>query len=267
MMHFIDTHGHLNSEAFDADREAVIARMKEAGMLGALVIGCEESELPGVRALVAAHPGFLFGAWALHPEYADKPDPSAERIAEIVSEPGMVAVGETGLDYYWCKEPLDWQRSRFRTHIEAAKAAGKPVIVHARDAEADALKILAEEHAGDVGFVLHCFCGDLKTALGVIDAGGYVSFTGALTFKRNEALRKIAAALPLDRLLLETDCPYMAPVPLRGKRCEPQFAALVGECIAGLKGVSPEEVGRVTTQNAVKLFHLPIHIPEEAQTK
>ena len=238
-MQFIDSHSHLNSDAFDEDRE-----------------------LPKLEALLAEHPGWLFGAWALHPEFPDKPEPTVERIAEICSRPGFVAVGETGLDFYWCKEPLDWQRARFRRHIEAAKAIGKPLIIHARDSERESLEILRDMHAGDVGFVMHCFCGDTDTALAVVDAGGHVSFTGNLTFKRNEALRETARALPLESLLLETDCPYMAPVPKRGKRCEPQYVEYVAECLAGLFGVDKAHVARQTTANAVRLFRLPIRLEE-----
>ena len=261
-MQFIDSHSHLNSDAFDEDRDEVIARMKAAGMAAAMVIACEDDELPKLEALLAEHPGWLFGAWALHPEFPDKPEPTVERIAEICSRPGFVAVGETGLDFYWCKEPLDWQRARFRRHIEAAKAIGKPLIIHARDSEREALEILRDMHAGDVGFVMHCFCGDTDTALAVVDAGGHVSFTGNLTFKRNEALRETARALPLESLLLETDCPYMAPVPMRGRRCEPQYVEYVAECLAGLFGVDKAHVARQTTANAVRLFRLPIRLEE-----
>ena len=219
-MQFIDSHSHLNSDAFDEDRDEVIARMKAAGMAAAMVIACEDDELPKLEALLA------------------------------------------GLDFYWCKEPLDWQRARFRRHIEAAKAIGKPLIIHARDSEREALEILRDMHAGDVGFVMHCFCGDTDTALAVVDAGGHVSFTGNLTFKRNEALRETARALPLESLLLETDCPYMAPVPKRGKRCEPQYVEYVAECLAGLFGVDKAHVARQTTANAVRLFRLPIRLEE-----
>lgn len=262
-MYLIDSHSHLNDSAFSHDRNAVIDRMKAAGMLAAMVIACQSEDLPDVETLLAEHAGFLFGAWALHPEYSDKPEVTVEEIAEIASRPGMVAVGETGLDFYWCKEPLDWQRERFRRHIEAARQIEKPLIVHARDAEPAALEILREMHAGDMGFVMHCYCGDLPTAEAVVDAGGYVSFTGNLTFKRNEALRTVAARLPLDRLLLETDCPYMAPVPYRGKRCEPQYVEYIARCHAELRDLTTEEVAAQTALNAIRLFHLPITLPSE----
>lgn len=258
-MFFIDSHSHLNDESFNDDREAVIDRMKAAGLSAAIVVACTESDLPLTQSLLAAHPGYLFGAWALHPEYKDETDPTIERIIEVCSAPQMVAVGETGLDYYWCKEPLDWQRRRFRTHIEAARAIGKPLIVHARDAEKDAVEILRETHAGDVGFVLHCYSSDTDTALAAVDAGGLVSFTGSLTFKRNDALRDVARALPLEKIMLETDCPYMAPVPFRGKRCEPTYIPQIGQCLADVKGVTLAEVARVTTATAERFFKLPVH--------
>ena len=260
-MQFIDSHSHLNSSAFDEDRDAVIGRMKAAGMAAALVIGCEDDELGQVESLVAAHPGFLIGAWALHPEFPDKRVPDVDEIAEIASRPGMVAVGETGLDFYWCREPLDWQRDRFRRHIAAARKAGRPIIVHARDSEREALEILRDTKAGDMGVVMHCFCGDMETALGVVDAGGTVSFTGNLTFRRNDALREVARVLPLSNLLLETDCPYMAPFPLRGKRCEPQYVEYVAALLAELKGVDKQTVAEETTRNAVRLFQLPGILP------
>ena len=172
-MQFIDSHSHLNSDAFDEDRDEVIARMKAAGMAAAMVIACEDDELPKLEALLAEHPGWLFGAWALHPEFPDKPEPTVERIAEICSRPGFAAVGETGLDFYWCKEPLDWQRARFRRHIEAAKAIGKPLIIHARDSEREALEILRDMHAGiGDGIALAVRHADLRKPLAVrLDIG------------------------------------------------------------------------------------------------
>ena len=258
MTAFIDSHCHLTDRAFAEDLDAVIARMKADGMPAAITIGCEDDDVAPLRALLDAHPGFLFGAWAVHPEYPDAREADVDEIAERASEPGMVAVGETGLDFYWCKEPLDWQRARFRRHIEAARRAGRPLIVHARDAEAAALDILREERAGDMGFVMHCFCGSLETARGVVDAGGCVSFTGNLTFKRNDALRAVAAALPLERLMVETDAPYMAPVPYRGKRCEPRYALEVARTIAAVRGADFEETAAVLLETTKRFFRLPL---------
>lgn len=258
MTPFIDSHCHLTDHAFDEDRGAVIERMRAAGMPAAVTIGCEDADIAPLRALLDAHPGFLFGAWAVHPEYPDAREADVDEIAERALEPGMVAVGETGLDFYWCREPLDWQRARLRRHIAAARRAGRPLIIHARDAEAAALEILREEKAGDMGFVMHCFCGSLETAEGVVAAGGHVSFTGNLTFKKNEALRAVAAKIPLERLMIETDSPYMAPVPYRGKRCEPVYSREVGVAIARAKGLPVDEVLRATCANTIRFFHLPV---------
>ncbi len=236
MTPFIDSHCHLTDPAFAQDLDAVISRMKNASMTAAVTIGCEDRDIEPLRALLDRFPGFLFGAWAVHPEYPDAREADADEIAERASEPGMVAVGETGLDFYWCKEPLDWQRDRFRRHIEAARRAQKPLIVHARDAEAAALEILKSEDAGEVGFVMHCFCN--------------------LTFKKNAQLRAIAAALPLERLMIETDAPYMAPVPYRGKRCEPWHSMEVARAIALAKNLDFDEVLAQTCRNTVQFFGL-----------
>ena len=242
MTPFIDSHCHLTDPAFAQDLDAVISRMKNASMTAAVTIGCEDRDIEPLR--------------AVHPEYPDAREADADEIAERASEPGMVAVGETGLDFYWCKEPLDWQRDRFRRHIEAARRAQKPLIVHARDAEAAALEILKSEDAGEVGFVMHCFCGTLETARGVVNAGGHVSFTGNLTFKKNAQLRAIAAALPLEKLMIETDAPYMAPVPYRGKRCEPWHSMEVARAIALAKNLDFDEVLAQTCRNTVQFFGL-----------
>lgn len=264
-MPLIDTHCHISGTDFDADRDAMIERMIDAGVSAAVVIGCDDDDYPRLRQTLDAHPGVLFGAWALHPEYENLPDPSLETILERNSQPGMVAVGETGLDFYWCKEPLDWQRRRFRLHIEAARVLNKPLIIHARDAEAQAVEILRETHAGDMGFVLHCYSGDLATAQAAIDAGGLVSFTGSLTFKRNDALRAVCQALPLDKFMLETDSPFMAPVPLRGKRCEPSYVPYIAQVATDLHHVSLAELARITTQTAIDFFNLPRSIAEVEQ--
>lgn len=256
-MILFDSHSHLNDPAFDEDREDVIARMRAGGMAGAMVIACNDEDLPKTIEIVEAHPGFLFGAWAVHPEYPDHREADEEEIARVAMHPQFKAVGETGLDFYWCKEPLDWQRERFRKHIRAAKIAKKPLIIHARDAEGAALDILEAEHAGDTGFVMHCFCGTIDEARRAVDLGGHVSFTGNLTFKRNDALREVARSVPLTRLLLETDCPYMAPVPFRGKRAEPLHVEWLARLHAELHDTDADTAARVTTENAVRLFDLP----------
>ena len=246
----VDSHSHINSREFAGDLPEVLSRMRDAGVAAATVIGCERGEEKRVIELVrSATSPALFGAWALHPEYENVPETSVEEIESICSADEIAAVGETGLDYHWCKGDLAWQRERFRMHIRAARNLGKPLIVHAREAERDAAQILSEMHAGDMGFVMHCYGADLDTALRCIDAGGLISFTGTITFKNAGALREVVRALPLESLMIETDCPYMAPVPHRGKRNEPAYVVHVAEQIATLKGVSLEEVARVTTDN------------------
>ena len=257
----IDSHSHIEADDFDADRDAMIARMQAANVVAAVVVACDEEDVPRQEALLKAHPGVVFGAWGLHPEYEDKPETSVERIIEHCSRPGIVAVGETGLDYYWCQEPRDWQQKRFRMHIEAARTLQKPLIIHARDSEADALDILIDEHAGDMGFVMHCYSSDLETSLRVVDAGGLVSFTGSLTFKRNDALREVCRGLPLEKIMLETDSPYMAPVPVRGRRCEPTFIPYIAKVASEVYGVDIEEDARVTTSTAINFFRLPLALP------
>ncbi|MCF0253865.1 MAG: TatD family hydrolase [Duodenibacillus sp.] len=252
-----DSHAHIGGREFDADRDGVVARMREAHMAGAVVVACDFGEEAGLAGLIAQAPGFLWGAWALHPEYEDRPEAEVEDIARINAAPGMVAVGETGLDYHWCKGDLAWQRERFARHIEAARLLGKPLIVHAREAEDDAVDMLASAGAGDMGFVMHCYGGSLEAAKRALDAGGLVSFTGALTFRNGDALREVARALPLSRLMVETDCPYMAPEPWRGRRCEPAMARAVALELAGLHNTDYADAARITTRTARRFFHLP----------
>lgn len=256
MPRLFDSHSHINAKEFDADRACVIERMHQAGLVGALVLGCDRSEIDGIKDLVHENPGFLYGAWALHPEYADVPETSVNEICDICSAPEITAVGETGLDFHWCHGDLTWQKERFRMHIRAAKILKKPLVVHAREAEKEAVTILKEEDAGDVGFVMHCFAGDKETAYSAIDAGGMISFTGVITFKSAGALRDVAGALSLEHLMIETDCPYMAPVPYRGRRNEPAFVVKIAECLALLYEKDLETVSDITTANALRFFRL-----------
>lgn len=255
-MRLFDSHSHIHAPEFDADRGAVLARMREAGLEGAMVVACDRGEEHTLFDVLDTAPGYLFGAWALHPEYEDRPECSVDEIVSICRDPRIKAVGETGLDYHWCKGDLTWQKERFVRHIEAARELNKPLIIHAREAESDALDILQAHRAGDLGFVMHCFGGSLQDAQRAIDLGGLVSFTGVLTFKNAQGLRAIAAQLPLDKLMVETDCPYMAPVPYRGKRCEPAFVAEVAKTLAQVHGVAPEAVCEVTTATARTFFKL-----------
>ena len=190
----------------------------------------------------------------MSPQDEELPDLTAEEIAKIVSRPKMVAVGETGLDYHYCHEPLDWQRKRFATHIEAANLINKPLIIHSREAQDDTIAILKENHADRCGFVLHCFCGDWDFARRALDMGGFLSFSGIVTFRTALDIQEVAKKAPAERIFIETDSPYLAPVPLRGKRNEPAFVPHVAQFLADLRGTTVEEIARVTMQNANRFF-------------
>lgn len=258
-----DSHAHIHAKEFAEDIDEVIARMRAAGLVGCVTVGCDWCEDDVVLDLTNRYPGFVYGAWALHPEYDGRTEPNVEEIIDFCSPKSMVAVGETGLDYYWHPNGRIWQRPRFVRHIEAALKLNKPLIVHARQAESDALDILVAHDAGRVGFVLHCYGGDLATAKRAIDLGGLVSFTGVLTFPKSDELRAIARALPLESLMIETDCPYMAPVPFRGRRNEPTYVGSVARTLAQLFDCTPEHVAETTTRTAARFFRIPL--PETFQ--
>jgi TatD DNase family protein len=202
---------------------------------------------PQVAVSVGVHPNQL-------PDEPGHREPSAAELVALAADPRVVAIGETGLDYYHGQGELGWQRARFRTHIAAARACGKPLIVHTRDAREDTIQILEEEGAGEVGGVLHCFTEDWETARRGLDLGLHVSFSGIVTFKNAEPLREVARRIPLDRLLIETDSPYLAPVPFRGKPNEPRLVVQVAACIAGLRGLPVEELAAATAANYARLF-------------
>lgn len=212
---------------------------------------------PGVLALAERHDN-LYASVGVHPDHEDAQEPSVEELVRLAEHPRIVAIGETGLDYYRSpREAVDWQRQRFRTHIRAARAAGKPLIVHTRNAAEDTLAIMAEEGADAVGGVMHCFTESLAVAQQAMAMGFYISFSGIVTFKNAASLREVAAAVPLERLLVETDAPYLAPVPHRGKRNEPAYVVHVAETIARIKGVTLEEVVRASRENFFRLFACP----------
>jgi TatD DNase family protein len=180
---------------------------------------------------------------------------TVEQLAQLAAHPRVVAIGETGLDYFRLKGDLEWQRERFRTHIRAARSCGKPLIIHTREAAADTLRIMREEGAEQVGGVMHCFTESMETAQAAMALGFYISFSGIVTFKSAAALKEVAREIPLERMLIETDSPYLAPVPFRGKVNQPAYVRHVAEEIARLRGVTPDEIGRATTANFRRLFH------------
>lgn len=256
----IDSHCHLDFEAYQAEGIApLLARMTEAGVNHALCISVDLEHFPQVLALAEAHPA-LYASVGVHPDYEDCEEPSVERLVALAGHPRVVAIGETGLDYYRLERTaVDWQRARFRTHIRAAVATGKPLIVHTRNASDDTLAILREEGAERCGGVMHCFTESLAVAEAAVALGFYISFSGILTFKNAREIQVVAQALPLDRILIETDAPYLAPVPHRGRRNEPAFVRHVAEAIAQLRGMDLAEVDRATTENFQRLFGVPQH--------
>jgi TatD DNase family protein len=254
----IDSHAHLEMEAFDADRDAVLARAREAGVERVLSLGLydEARSYEKAFALVAARAELLTSI-GCHPHEARIfPEDGERRLRELAQREKLVAIGEIGLDYHYNHSPPETQRAVFRRQIRLARELSLPLIVHQREAEKDLLAILDEERAAEVGGVLHSFTADLATARAAIEGGFFISFSGILTFKNAEPLRQVARQLPLERLLVETDCPYLAPVPHRGKRNEPALVREVAAELARLKGVSIEEVERATSANFERLFRL-----------
>ncbi|GAB4180237.1 MAG: TatD family hydrolase [Rhodocyclaceae bacterium] len=230
--------------------------MARARVGHALCVAVNLEDFPAVRALAEAHAA-LHATVGVHPDHRDGAQATVEEIVRLADHPRVVAIGETGLDYHRGAQDAELQRSRFRIHIRAARGAGKPLVVHSRDAEEDTLRILGEEGAGQVGGVLHCFTGSAGMAQQAMEMGFLISFSGIVTFRNAAALREVARQVPLERMLIETDAPYLAPVPHRGKTNEPAFVALVGEELARLKGVEAAELGRQTSANFYRLFRIP----------
>jgi len=251
---FIDSHCHIDFPDFTEGVAPLLARMRDAAVSHALCVSVSLENFPRVLALAEAHDN-LFASVGVHPDHDEGREPGVEELIDLAAHPRVVAIGETGLDYYRLKrEEVDWQRARFRTHIRAARAAGKPLIIHTRNAAADTLAIMAEEQAGEAGGVMHCFTETWEVAEAALELGFYISFSGIVTFKSAWDLKEVARRVPLDRLLIETDAPYLAPVPHRGRRNEPAFVHHVGEEIAALKGLPPDAVADASSRNFFTLF-------------
>ncbi|MGE7767871.1 TatD family hydrolase [Peribacillus sp. NPDC096540] len=249
-----DTHVHVNAEQFNEDLEDVIQRAQEAGVNNMVVVGFDRPTITRAMELIETY-DFMYAAVGWHPVDAiDMTEEDLKWIEELSSHPKVVAIGEMGLDYHWDKSPKVIQMEVFRKQIRLAKKVGLPIIIHNREATADIVKILKEEEASEVGGIMHCFSGSAETAMECIDMNFYISLGGPVTFKNAKKPKEVAAAVPLDRLLIETDCPYLAPHPYRGKRNEPSYVKLVAEQIAEIKQLSVEEVSQATTDNAKKLF-------------
>ncbi|MET0667581.1 MAG: TatD family hydrolase [Methyloceanibacter sp.] len=251
----IDSHCHLDFPELAADLDAVLKRAGEAGVGLMLTISTRVRRFDELRAIVEAHDN-VFCSIGTHPHNAaEEPDVTVEDLVALARHPKVVAIGEVGLDYHYDNSPRDMQAASFRTHIAAARETQLPLVIHAREADADIARILIEEtEKGAFPFVLHCFTSGAELARTGLALGGYVSFSGVVTFKNAESLRDIARAVPDDRLLIETDAPYLAPVPMRGKINEPAFVAHTAAQLAVLKGVSEPNFARLTTDNFFRLF-------------
>ena len=251
----IDSHCHLDFPELAGDIEAVLARARAAGVGLMVTISTRVRRFNELIALVEAHDA-VFCSVGTHPHNAaEEPDITVEELVALSRHPKVVAIGEAGLDYHYDHSPRDIQEQSFRTHIAAARETGLPLVIHARDADADIARILEEESAeGAFPFVLHCFTGGAELARRGLALGGYISFSGVVTFKTAEALREIALGIPSDRLLVETDAPYLAPEPYRGKTNEPGFVTATASRLAALRGIGEAEMARLTTENFHSLF-------------
>lgn len=249
----VDSHCHIDFPDLAGNLPQIFEVMRQNDVGYAVCIGVNLEDAPRILALADAHPQILASV-GVHPEAADGREPTVADLVGLARHPKVIAIGETGLDYYWHKDQPEWQRERFRTHIRAALECGKPLVVHNREASADTLRLLAEEGAGAVGGVLHCFSENWEVAQAALALGFYVSLSGIVTFKNALTLKDVARRLPLDRLLIETDSPYLAPVPYRGKINQPGYVKHVAEEIARLRGISLEALATATTDNFFRLF-------------
>jgi TatD DNase family protein len=250
---FIDSHCHLDFPELAAQAPDLLDAMSRNQVTHALCVSVDLPGFPRVLDMAERYPN-IFASVGVHPDYEDTEEPDVGRLVTLAKHPRVVAIGETGLDYFRLQGDLDWQRTRFRVHIRAAIEAGKPLIVHTRSAAEDTLRILREEGAERIGGVMHCFTESLQVADQAMEMGFYISFSGIVTFKKALALKEVARHVPLSRMLIETDSPYLAPMPYRGKTNQPAYVRHVAEEIAALRGIDVAEVGAATTGNFFDLF-------------
>ena len=257
---YIDSHCHINFPELSARLPEIFAKMAENQVTHALCVSVDMPDFPQVLELAEQYPN-VYASVGVHPDYEDTPEVSVDDLVRMSDHPKIIAIGETGLDYYRLEGDLEWQRERFRTHIRASRATGKPLIIHTRSASEDTIRIMREEgagiDAGGAGGVMHCFTESLQVAEAAMEMGFYISFSGIVTFKNAKDLQAVARAVPLERMLIETDAPYLAPVPFRGKMNEPGFVRHVAEFLATLKELPLEQVASATTGNFFKLFKIP----------
>jgi TatD DNase family protein len=249
----VDSHCHLDFPELSSRIDQVLELMHGNGVGCAVCIAVSLEDLPRVLALAEAWPAILASV-GVHPEATQVREPTVDELVEWARHPRVIAIGETGLDYYWHKDAPEWQRERFRTHIRAARVAGKPLVVHTREAATDTLRVMQEEGACAAGGIMHCFTESWQVAEAALDQGFYISMSGIATFKNASTVRDVAQRVPLDRLLIETDSPYLAPVPYRGKTNQPGYVKHVAEEVARLRGLSYEDLVDATTTNFFRLF-------------
>ena len=250
---FVDSHCHLDFPDLATRLPEVLDRMAAHRVTHALCISVDLDDFPGVLAVAESAPN-LWASVGTHPDQEETREPTVDGLVTLADHPKVVAIGETGLDYFRLTGDLEWQRERFRVHIRAARAAGKPLVVHTRAAAEDTLRLMREEGAEAAGGVMHCFTESWEVATAAIDLGFHISLSGIVTFKNAKDLQEVARRLPLDRLLIETDSPYLAPVPFRGRTNEPAFVSHVAAKVAELRGVPVDEIGTATTDNFFRLF-------------
>lgn len=249
----VDSHCHLDFPDLAADLPRILELMRDNGVGCAMCIGVNLENLPRILALADEYP-HIFASVGVHPESTDVREPGVADLVKLAAHPKVIAIGETGLDYYWHKDAPEWQRERFRTHIRAARESGKPLVIHTRDAAADTLRLMKEERAGEVGGIMHCFTETWDVAEAALAQGFHISLSGIVTFKNALQIKDVAKRVPLDRLLVETDSPYLAPAPYRGKTNQPGYVKHVAEEIACLREIPYEEVVAATTANFFRLF-------------
>ena len=254
----VDSHCHLDFAEFQGREDELLAAMKTNDVGWALIAGVTMERFAGVLELTERFRN-LYAAVGVHPDTREGEEPDQARLISLANHPKVVAIGETGLDYYRLEGDLEWQRERFRTHIRAARRTGKPLIIHTREAAADTLKILEEEGAGEVGGVFHCFTETLAVAEAALRLGFHISFSGIVTFKNAMQIKEVASFVPLDRVLVETDAPYLAPVPHRGKLNHPALVRHVAEEVARLRGIDVDALAQATTANFFRLFGAAHH--------
>jgi len=254
----VDSHCHIPMLGKEMDVNQVIANAKALGVEHMLCVSVDLESYPEILSLAEQHER-IYASVGVHPNTTMQEEVSQEKLIELASNDHVIAIGETGLDYFRSEGDLEWQRDRFRTHIRAAKSVNKPLIIHTRDVGEDITRILKEEGADEVGGVMHCFVEDWETAQKAMEMNFYISFSGIVTFKNAKEVQEVAKQVPLERMLVETDSPYLTPVPYRGKPNQPGYTRYVAEFIAELKGVSFEQVAEQTTANFFELFNIDKH--------